>query len=257
MPQETIHATSLHFAQRGEGLPVVLLHGFPLDHRVWSDQFDRLSSMCRVICPDLRGFGKSAGGGSFSIESLAEDIHELLRRIDALPCVLGGLSMGGYVSFAFAKKYAADLNGLILIDTRAAADTHEGRQARDAMIELARTRGSAAVAEQMLPKMLAPGAQVAERLRAIMKDCPAQTIQYACAAMRDRQDYTSLLPSIAVRTLLIFGELDQIIPAQTGQMLGQLIPNSRLDVIAGAGHTSPMEKPDHVSSAIAGFLRDL
>jgi pimeloyl-ACP methyl ester carboxylesterase len=257
MATETLNGATLHYVQRGEGLPLALLHGFPLDQRVWADQFDGLAPICRVIAPDLRGFGKSTGGGGFTIESLAQDVHELLRRIDALPCVLCGLSMGGYAALAFAQKYPADLRGLILIDTRAAGDTPQGREARNAMIELAATKGSAAVAQQMLPKMLAPGAHSADRLRAIMEDCPAQTIQYACAAMRDRQDYTSLLPSISVKTLLIFGSLDQITPAQTGEALRQAIPHATLEIIADSGHTSPMEKPDQVTAAMARFVRDL
>jgi 3-oxoadipate enol-lactonase len=257
MAQETLHGTTFHYTQRGEGVPLVLLHGFPLDQRIWADQLERLGSMCRLILPDLRGFGQSIGGGSFTIESLADDVHELLRRIDALPCILGGLSMGGYVTFAFAQKYPADLRALILIDTRAAADTPQARQGRDGMTELARTAGAAAVAEQMLPRMAAPNAPCAARLRSIMEECPAQTIQYACAAMRDRQDYTDLLPRISAKTLLIFGAQDQITPAEIGQSLRQTIPKSTLRVIAGAGHMAPMEQPDHVNSAIARFLRDL
>jgi len=257
MAEETLHGTTLHYVQRGAGTPLALLHGFPLDQRVWADQVDRLSSMCRVITPDLRGFGKSTAGGPFSIESLADDIHELLRRIGALPCVLGGLSMGGYAALALAKKYPTDLRGLILIDTRAAADTPEGRRGRDAMIELARTEGAAAVADQMFPKMAAPGARCGPRLRGIMEQCPAQTIQYALAAMRDRADYSDFLPSISVKTLLIFGAQDQITPAQIGQTMQQAIPNAMLTVIADAGHMSSMEQPEHVNSAIAGFLREL
>lgn len=257
MAQEMVHGTTLHYVERGEGMPLALLHGFPLDQRIWAEQLDRLGSTCRVITPDLRGFGKSSGGGAFSIESLADDVHELLRQINALPAVLGGLSMGGYVALAFAKKYLSDLRGLILIDTRAAADTPEGRKGRDAMIELARTEGATAVAEQMFPKMAAPGARCGPRLRSIMEQCPPQTIQHALAAMRDRHDYTDLLPSISVKTLLIFGSQDQITPAQIGQTLRQAIPHSTLRVIADAGHMAPMEQPEHVNSAIAGFLREL
>jgi pimeloyl-ACP methyl ester carboxylesterase len=256
MPIERIKDTSLFYLEQGKGIPLVLVHGFPLDQRVWQAQRADLARICRVITPDLRGFGQSAAGGAFSIESLADDLRELLNRIGALPCVLGGLSMGGYVSLAFAKTYAKDLRGLILTDTRAEADTPQGRIGRDAMIELARTKGSVAVAEQMLPKMLADFAHSAE-VRKIMESCPAETIQHACAAMRDRADYTNFLPQISVPTLIIVGESDVITPPNLAQAMHRAIPSSTLATIIGAGHLSPVERPGDVSRTIEEFLKTL
>src|SRR5437870_4244544 len=134
---------TLHYDQAGRGLPLALLHGFPLDSRVWAKQRAALADQCRVITPDLRGFGKSTSDQPFSIESQADDVHAWLKQIGALPGVLGGLSMGGYVALACAKKYPADLRGLILIDTKADADTPDGKQAREKMIDLVRQKGSA------------------------------------------------------------------------------------------------------------------
>src|SRR5439155_22981708 len=116
----------------------------------------------------------SKSNDAFTIESLADDVHVFLREIGALPCVLGGLSMGGYSALAYAKKYPSDLRALVLIDTKAEADTPEGKQGREKMIQLVREKGSHAVAEQMMPKMLAPDAAttrpgVASDLRAIME----------------------------------------------------------------------------------------
>src|SRR5579872_985927 len=197
MPHATINGTKLYYHEAGHGLPVVLLHGFPLDHRVWHHQVHDLSTICRVITPDFRGFGQSHGGGSFTMTSLAEDIYHLLSHIHALPCVLGGLSMGGYVSLAYDRQFAATLRGLMLIDTRAANDSPEGRAGRDAMIELAKTSGSSAVADFMMPKMFAGGSlektEQVKELKTIMDACPAETIQHASAAMRDRADYRPTL----------------------------------------------------------------
>jgi pimeloyl-ACP methyl ester carboxylesterase len=240
-------------------VPVVLVHGFPLDHRIWHKQVHDLAPVCRVITPDLRGFGHSTGGGSFSIASLAEDLYLLLSQLHALPCVLGGLSMGGYVALAYERQYAATLRGLMLIDTRASADTPEGRAGRDAMIEIAKTQGSVAIADKMLPKMLAGGnvdtrADVVHDLKAIMDACPAQTIQYALAAMRDRLDYTPTLPKIAAPTLVIAGESDVLVPPAQSQEMQKSIPGSTLAVITGAGHMAPMEQPQQVSRAMQQFL---
>ena len=123
-------------------MPLVLLHGFPLDLRMWEGQRGDLTSVARVITPDLRGFGKSQPPAPFTMESQADDVHALLTEIGALPCVLAGLSMGGYIALNYARKCPQDLRALILVDTRAEADTPQGKENRQKMIELARTAGS-------------------------------------------------------------------------------------------------------------------
>src|SRR5688500_15178660 len=191
MPMRTVNGAAFNYEEEGTGPVVVLLHGFPLDSRVWESQRRALSDRWRIITPDLRGFGGSKSEHAFTMESLADDVHTLLVELEALPCVLGGLSMGGYVALAYGKKYPTDLRGLMLIDTRAEGDTPEGRQAREKMIALARDSGSKAVADQMMPKMVTSGAppEVTQQLRQIMEACPSTTIQHALAAMRDRPDH--------------------------------------------------------------------
>ncbi|MGA3065785.1 MAG: alpha/beta fold hydrolase [Tepidisphaeraceae bacterium] len=246
----------LYYIERGKGPPVVLLHGFPLDGRVWAGPLELLSSTRRVIVPDLPGFGKSPTRGSFTIESLAEDLHALLMRIGALPCVLAGLSMGGYVSQSFAAKFADDLRGLILVDTRSSADTDQGKQSRNDMIELAKTKGSAAVAEQMMPRMLGPTAsrELSDQLSEIMNDCPAQTIEHACAAMRDRPDFSAMLANLKLPALIIVGQSDALTPPAVAEAIHGSIPGSALSIIPNAGHMTPMEQPAEVAAAIRKFL---
>src|SRR5262245_38101437 len=153
MPYRTINDTLVAYREQGTGAPLVLLHGFPLDGRIYEKQIAPLSKKLRVIAPDLPGFGQSRSDRPFSIASLADDVHDLLKAMGALPCALGGLSMGGYIALAFAKKYPGDLTSLLLIDTRSEGDTSEGKANRDKMIETVRASGSKAVADQMLPKM--------------------------------------------------------------------------------------------------------
>ncbi len=261
MPLQEIGGATLHYRESGQGLPLVLVHGFPLDQRIWHGQFDELPGAvgCRVITPDLRGFGNSIDTARFTIESLADDLNELLRKIGALPCVLAGLSMGGYVALAYAKKFGATLRGLMLVDTRSQSDTPEGRAGRDAMIALARTKGSSGVADQMFPKMISPRTvqdlpEVARELRAIMEACPAQTIEHALAAMRDRQDYSDFLGTITVPTLVIVGEADQIASPAVARAMHDAIPESKLAIISGAGHMAPIEQPELVNRAVAAFM---
>jgi pimeloyl-ACP methyl ester carboxylesterase len=262
MPEKSVNGTTLFYEERGSGLPVVLMHGFPLDGRIWTAQLDALSKQYRVIVPDLRGFGRSKSNTPFTMKSLAEDICSLLRSIGAIPCVLGGFSMGGYAALAFAKEYQSDLRGLMLIDTRAEADTAEGKTGRQKMIDLARTSGSKAVADQMMPKMLAPATAknqpaVAQQLQQIMETASALTIEHALAAMRDRDDQTAFLPSIAVPTLIVVGQEDAITPPKMAEAMNQQIPRSNLVIIPDAGHMSPMEKPQEVTRAMQDFLSTL
>jgi len=262
MPIQSIGRSNLYYHESGRGVPVVLLHGFPLDHRVWRQQVHDLSSVSRVITPDLRGFGQSTGGGTFTLQELAEDLYLLLSRIHALPCVLGGLSMGGYVALAYQRQYASTLRGLILIDSRAAADDSDARAARDSLIELARAQGSSAIAEKLMPKLLAPATvdsqpDVAEELMSIMQSCPTATIRHALAAMRDRPDLRPSLSRIAAPTLIIVGDSDALSPPALAEEMHKSIAGSTLSIISGSGHMTPMEQPQLVSRAIKHFLVSL
>jgi len=259
MPTKTINGAAIFYEDSGKGSPpLVLVHGFPLDSRIFADQATSLSKDRRVIRPDLRGFGQSQSSApSFSIASLADDLDALLKDIDALPCVLGGLSMGGYIALAFATKYASDLKGLILIDTRSEGDTSDGKAARDKMVASLKQGGSRAIADQMFPKMLAPqnqSTEVGARARNIMESQRPETIERALIAMRDREDYTSILPSIVAPTLVLVGENDTIAPPDLAKKLHAAIPNSILQIIPNAGHLSTMEQPQAVTQAIREFL---
>ena len=262
MPQRNVNGIPLSYEERGTGVPLVLLHGFPLDSRIWREQVAALSDGFRVIAPDLRGFGQSTSEQPFTLESLADDVHALLADLDALPCVLGGLSMGGYVALGYAKKYPSDLLGLALIDTKAEADTAEGKAGREKMIELARSHGAAAVADQMMPKMLAADAatsrpQVKRELDAIMKAQAPLTIQHALTAMRDRPDFVANLPSFTVPALVVVGEHDAITPPAGAEKMSKALHNSTYVVIRGAGHMSPMEQPQQVTDALRRFASEL
>ena len=262
MATQNINGATLHYIEKGIGQPLVLLHGFPLDSRMWAAQIDELSSRWRVIAPDFRGFGRSPAGGAFTVPSLADDIHALLASLKAVPCVLAGLSMGGYVAMNYAQKFAQTLRGLVLVDTKDAADSPEQRENRNRMIEVVRSKGSPAIAEMMIGKMLSPDtaehrpAQV-KALREMMEACPAQTIEHALAALRDRPDMTEELGKVSVATLIIVGDADAITPPGVAEAMKKRIAGSQLAVIKGAGHMSPMEQPSQVNRALRQFLEGL
>jgi len=259
MPAREINGVSFSFDDRGSGIPLVLLHGFPLDRRMWGEQASDTSLRGRLIVIDLPGFGQSQPPKPFSIPSLAKSIRELLAQLDALPCVLAGLSMGGYIALNFVREFQRDLRGLILLDTRAEADTAQGKENRQKMIDLVRAKGSAAIADQMQPKLLSPDT-VAHRpnqvraLRQMMEAVPAQTIEHALSAMRDRPDMTEVLTSIKTPTLVLVGDADEITPPAVAQSMQKKLPDAEMVVIQGAGHMSPLEQPAQVNRAIRNFL---
>jgi len=262
MPQLNISGQTISYEERGRGLPLVLVHGFPLDNRIWEAQLSALSDKYRVIAPDLPGFGKSQPPKPFTMESLADSLHAFLSQIKALPFALAGLSMGGYMSFAYERKYPTDLKALILVDTKAEADTPDGKTGRNKMIETARTSGSPAIAAAMMPKMLSPQSlqsrpQLVQQVKTIMEACPAQTIEYALAAMRDRNDFRDCCPSVAIPTLIIVGDADAITPPAVAESMNKSIPHSKLNLIKGAGHLSTMEQPEQVNQAMRQFLAAL
>jgi 3-oxoadipate enol-lactonase len=262
MPQAPINGTTLHYIDQGQGRPLVLLHGFPLDATCWDAQIGHLSKLCRVIAPDLRGFGQSRSNDSFTMDSLASDVHALVQHLGAEPCVLAGLSMGGYVALAYARKCPAKLDGLVLIDSRAAGDPAEAREKRTQLAEKVRSVGASAVVEQMMPKMLSPQTQrdrpeVVQRLRKMIESCPTQTLINALYALRDREDHSDFLPSIADPTLILVGRDDALTPPEMARQMHAAIPRSRLVEIPDAGHMTPLENPDALNRELEGFVKSL
>ncbi|MFI5381047.1 MAG: alpha/beta fold hydrolase [Tepidisphaerales bacterium] len=249
----------LHYRENGQGTPLVLLHGFPFDSRMWDDQLAGLADRFRVIAVELPGYGQSAPPRPFTVASAADEVHDLLKTIGALPCVLGGLSMGGYVCFEFAARHMADLRALLLSDTRCDADTPEGKENRNKMIQTARQRGAAAIADIMEPKLLAPDTPrtrpaVQRKLREIMESVPVPAIEYTLLALRDRADSTGRLQSINVPTLILLGGQDAITPLAAAQAMQQGIPGAKLSIIDGAGHMPPMEQPQQFNRIVRDLL---
>jgi pimeloyl-ACP methyl ester carboxylesterase len=259
-----VNGIHLHYVQAGEGIPLLLVHGYPLDHAMWQPQIDGLGGPAQVIAPDLRGFGQSdAPQGVYTMDAHAEDVCALLDALHIRRAVLCGLSMGGYIALAFWRRYASRVHALILVDTRAGADTAEVRSARLEMVEQVKQRGSAPAIEAMLPRLLAESTRrtrsdVVERVGAMMQRQRPAGIMGALLGMAERPDSTALLPTITVQTLVVFGAEDVISPAQTeGPGLADSIPHARLVVIPKAGHLSSLEQPEAFNRSVREFLAEL
>lgn len=258
----------LAYIDRGQGLPVLLVHGFPLDHTMWGSQIEALAPYFRVIAPDLRGFGQSPLGdvdaqSGISMEEYADELVELLDAIGvAEPIVFVGFSMGGYIAWQFVRKYPERLRALIQCDTRAAADTEEGRAGRLKMAERIAEWGSARVAEMMEPKLFSTHALetkphlMAELRRVVSQTAPAG-IAAAQRGMAARPDVTVLLPTIQMPTLVLAGADDVIGPPQEMRSVAAAIPEAAFVEIPAAGHMTTMENPAAVNEALVAFLKEL
>jgi pimeloyl-ACP methyl ester carboxylesterase len=146
------------YDERGQGVPLVLIHGFPLNRMIWEAQWEGLGNRAHVIAPDLRGFGESEMvRGTIEIATYADDVREFLDAMGIVRrAIIVGHSMGGYVAMAYQRRYPDHVEGLVLIATKSTADTIDGKAGRDRNIALANEKGSAAIAEGMLPKLFSP-----------------------------------------------------------------------------------------------------
>jgi 3-oxoadipate enol-lactonase len=259
----TVNGVSLAVEVRGKGPAVLFVHGYPLDRTLWAAQLSGLEGY-RLIAPDLRGLGLSdAPDLGYSMPTYADDLAALLEALQVDEVVLVGLSMGGYVAFEFLRRHRERVRALVLFDTRADGDAPDVRRARDQQSSLAREQGAAAIADHMLPRMLAPGTaqsmpNVVERVRGMMLGAPVAGIAGALAAMRDRVDSTGLLATLDdVPTMVVVGEEDAMTPVDLARAMASAAPGARLEVISGAGHLPPMEAPAEVNAVLLDFLGSL
>lgn len=234
--------------EAGAGWPLILVHAFPLDASMWRPQLERVPDGWRFIAPHLRGA---------SMREYAAGVLALMDVLEIESAVIGGLSMGGYVTFEMFRQAPSRLTGLVLADTRSAADTPQGREGRIALRALLADQGPPAIAARMLPQLLSPGASAAAVAfaRGIIESLPANVIDAAIGALMDRPDSTPDLARIACASLVIVGERDAITPVPEAQGMQRALPRSALAVIPGAGHLSSVEQPEAFSLAIEDFLR--
>jgi pimeloyl-ACP methyl ester carboxylesterase len=247
------------YLEAGNGWPVVLLHAFPLNADMWRPQLERVPKGWSFIAPDLRGLGPGNGTPAHSMDDMADSVIELLDALEIERAVIGGLSMGGYVTFALLRRQPERFNAVILADTRAVADTDQGRAARNRMIEMVRTAGAEAVADDMVPKLLSAPSRleqpdVEERVRSLIVANSAEGIAGALEALRDRADSTETLSSINVPTLILCGEEDTLTPPDEARGMQAGIERSNLVLIPRAGHLSNMEAAETFSTALTDFL---
>jgi pimeloyl-ACP methyl ester carboxylesterase len=253
---------SIAYDESGSGVPLLLIHGWPHNRRLWSGQLSGLPTQARCIAPDLRGFGESSVMGPHSIDQYADDLVALLDALGIDRVVGCGLSMGGYVAFSLFRRHRARLRGLILTSTRASADTPEAREKRARLIELVRSHGVEALADKQLRAMVGRTTfesreDVREALRTLMASAPADGVVGALQAMAERRDSTDLLATIDLPTLVIGGAEDGFTPPEELEAMAKAIPDCRFELIAGAGHACAFERPAAYNHLVSEYLNTL
>jgi 3-oxoadipate enol-lactonase len=254
----------LEYERIGNGIPLLLIHGYPLSRTIWLPQMDGLSDVASLISVDLRGHGDSFPfEGPYSMDLLANDLIKLLGDLNLIfPVVVCGLSMGGYVTLALYRMHPEIFRGMILTSTRSGPDSPEGKANRDTSILNAREYGASFIADNMLPKLFSPvtfatNPELVKMIRNVMAKTSTQGIIGASRGMKERSDSTPMLSQISCPVLVTHGIDDQLIPLKEAEQMNQQIPNSLLVKITDAGHLPNIEQPEKYNQTIRDFLHTL
>lgn len=263
-----LDSIQINYTDAGSGQPVVLLHGFPLDHSMWTPQIAELSKECRIIAPDLRGFGQSTltledAENGVEMHQYAEDVAALLDKIGLKePVILCGFSMGGYVLWQFALRYPKRVRAVVLCDTRAVADSNEAREGRIKTAEAVMESGLNSLIESMLPKLLSKVTltqrpEVVSQVTQMMRSCEPAAVAAALRGMAAREDVTGELAKITQPALIIVGSEDVISPPAEMRGMAELLPHVQFVEIPESGHMTTLENPGAVTESLQRFVAEI
>jgi 3-oxoadipate enol-lactonase len=250
MEKVNVNNIQLAYARRGKGTPLVLLHGFPLDHHLWDEVVPLLEDSFDVILPDLRGFGNSTMlDVPQSIDDYASDIARLLDHLNIQRAAIVGHSMGGYVALAFARLYPERVSGLGLVSSQVLADTPERKQGRYKSAADVEANGIGSVVETMTPKFTADE-ELQSYARASMERQQPAAYVGALKAMAERVDSTALLSSFHFPVVVVHGDSDSLIPVDRAREVKAALPQANLVEIPGAGHMPMLEAKEKTAAAL-------
>jgi 3-oxoadipate enol-lactonase len=263
LPDIRVGDIRLHYEEWGSGPPLLLLHGFPFSLAIWSEVASRIGDAARVVAPDLRGHGRSdKPEGPYTMEVLAQDVLGLADALGLESFVLGGHSMGGYVAFRVAAHVPERLRGLVLVATRAEADTEEAKARRRAAVERIQREGKAPFLEEFLAGLVSDRTrtdrpQVLEQARAVAEAVPEHVLVACLDGMRERRDSRELLTRVGVPALVVVGGADRVTPPEAARSMAEALPQARLVTVPDAGHLPMLEAPEVTAASLRAFLGGL
>lgn len=261
--QATINGNMICFDDGGTGAPILLIHGFPLNRSMWRPQQQVLERAgFRPVIPDLRGFGESTASEGMTIGAYADDLIGLLDHLGIERAAMAGMSMGGYILLDLLERYPDRCSAACFVVTRSGDDDEAGKARRQALARDAQTLGPQVVADAFAKVLFAPGTQeadpdLAQEVYSWMAETPTLGLVGGLLAMRERKDYTPVLRSVSLPSLVIGAEEDQAIPPDNSRLLAQSIPDATLCLIPKAGHLVNLEQPEAFNSCLLKFLERL
>jgi len=248
----------------GQGPVVLLIHGFPLNRRMWQPQLQPLSSAgYRVIAPDLRGFGESeASLSGYSMDGFADDLIALLDELKIEQAVVAGMSMGGYILLDLLERHPQRVRAACFIATKSAADDEVGRERRTAMAAQAERIGANPIIKIFAELLFAPETsqyqpELIAQVTSWMRATNPRALAGGLLAMRDRKDYTPLLPGVHHPALVLAGAEDRAASPDAVDVFRSGLPHCESLVIEKAGHMLNMEQPAEFNAALLSFLSAL
>lgn len=260
--QITVNGLHVFTAGDKSNQAIIFVHGFPYDHTMWDKQVDYLMDEYFCVSYDIRGLGSSpVGDGQYTMESYVDDLLEIIAELKLNKPMLCGFSMGGYMAFRAIERSQDTFGSFILCDTKAEADSDEGKLIRANKIKQINEEGIEAFVDSFVPTCFAKDTieNRSELFQNVLNKCKTNNpigVKGALIAMISRTDTRGYLSKINIPTLIIVGENDALTPPALMKSLNESIPNSKFEIIYGSGHMTPLEKPEAVNEAIRNFLKE-
>jgi 3-oxoadipate enol-lactonase len=250
MEKLNINGIKLAYERQGKGTPLVLLHGYPLDHHLWDEIVPLLNDTFDLIIPDLRGFGESTTLETpYTMDDFASDVAGLLDHLGIQEAAIAGHSMGGYVALAFARLYPERINALALVGSQVLADPPDRKEGRYKSAAEVAEKGISGVVEVMTPKFTSDPHWQAFARKTMQRQQPAAYIG-ALKAMAERADSTPLLSTLKFPLVVAHGGADLLIPVERAREVKAAVPESHLVEIKDVGHMPMCEAPNETARAL-------
>jgi pimeloyl-ACP methyl ester carboxylesterase len=270
---------SISYWIEGKGKPLMLVHGFAEDHHIWEHQVAHLQDQYQLILPDLPGSGKSSLVNDVSMENMAEVLKAIFDQESVSSCAIIGHSMGGYITLAFAEKYAARLNSFTLFHSTAYADNDEKKQTRLKAIEFMKKNGVEEFLKTSTPNLFAKETtddgllrsasaakgrlttsrsrqMMIDELIALYKDMSAAALIAYYEAMMKRPDRTGVLKSFTKPILFLFGKYDTAVPYEQGIEQSRLAKNGEVQTLHQSGHMGMWEEKEKSNHILEAFFKN-